>query len=453
MKPMIKANLVDVPIRPTLTRMALQMMVGILGMIAFNLVDTFFIGQLGTRELAAISFTFPVVMIIAGLSMGLAVGTSSVISRAIGQGDEFTVQRLTTDTLALSVLIVAVMVTIGLLTIDPVFAALGAGPDMVPLIRDYMLIWYPGMVFVVVPMVGNSAIRATGDAKLPSMIMAVAFGLNAVLDPLLIFGLGPIPRMELAGAAWATVISRGSTLLLSLWILHRRKHMISFRARSPRLLLDSWTRVLYVGGPNAITSIIMPMSAGLVTRLVASHGEAAVAGFGVASRVDMLALAPLMALGAVLGPFVGQNWGAGRIDRVRLAGRGCQGFAVLWGGAMFVLLFLVGRHLAGLFNDDPMVMDVAGRYLSVVPLSYGLIGAVMLGNTCFNALNRPLHAATFTTVHMLVLYVPMAHLGEARWGLSGIFVAAAAAGVLAGVASILWLRRAIGKMEAEKATA
>ena len=116
---------------------------------------------------------------------------------------------------------------------------------------------------------------------------------------------------------------------------------------------------------------------------------------------------------------------------------------------MWLFLFLAGRSIAGLFNDDPLVMDVAGSYLSIVPLAYGLIGVLMLSNTCLNALNRPLHAATLTTVQMLVLYVPLAHLGEAMFGLSGIFSAAVAASGSAGIAAMLWLRRVITRMEDE----
>jgi len=439
----IKASLVDVPIRPTLTRMALQTFVGILGMIAFNLVDTIFIGHLGTRELAAISFTFPVVMVIIGLSMGLSIGASSVISRAIGQGDQFTVQRLTTDILALAVLLITGLVLVGLFTMGPTFRALGASEEMIPLIREYMIIWYPGMIFLVVPMVGNAAIRATGDAKWPSLIMMAAFAVNLVLDPLLIFGLGPFPRLELAGAAIATVIARAVSLVLSLWLLQHRLHLISFKPRPVRLLLDSWARLLYVGGPNAATHVIMPLGAGMITRLVASHGEAAVAAFGVATRIDMLAIAPFMTLGSVLGPFVGQNWGAARVDRVRAAARDAQTFALLWGIFSLGVLLFFGRAMAGLFNDDTVVMDVAARYLSIVPMGYGFVGVIMLTNTCLNSLNRPLNAAAITTTQMLVLYVPLAHLGERLIGLSGIFSAAVAANAMAGTAAYLWLRHVL----------
>jgi Na+-driven multidrug efflux pump len=156
---------------------------GILSILAFSLADTYFVAQLGTQELAAISFTFPIVNVLSNVAMGLGIGASSMISRAIGEGDRQKVQRLTTDSLLLSLLVVVVLVGIGLATIQPVFTALGAGPDILPLIQDYMSIWYLGMAFIVVPMVGNSAIRASGNTLVPGMSMMFAAGANIVLDP------------------------------------------------------------------------------------------------------------------------------------------------------------------------------------------------------------------------------------------------------------------------------
>lgn len=188
-----RAILTEEPVGKTLTKLTWPMVIGILGMVTFNLADTFFVGRLGTLELAALSFTFPVVMVVSSLALGLGIGTSSVVSRAIGEGDEAKVKRLTTDSIILSFLVVGVFVVVGRLTIEPVFRMLGATPDILPLVKQYMQIWYPGMIFVVVPMVGNSAIRATGDTKTPSAIMLIAVTVNFIFDPLFIFGIGPFP--------------------------------------------------------------------------------------------------------------------------------------------------------------------------------------------------------------------------------------------------------------------
>ena len=229
-------QLVEGSVTKTMIGLTLPMLVGILGMVAFNLVDTFFVGRLGTLELAAMSFTFPVVLVVSSIARGLGVGTTAVISRAIGEGDRHKVQRLTTDALLLSLLVVIGFVAVGLMTIEPLFRLLGAGEEVLPLIRRYMFIWYFGMPFVVIPMVGNSAIRATGDTKTPSMVMVAAMLLNLILDPLLIFEPGPFPRLELAGAALATASARAFAMVVSLYVLIEREGMITF---SPTHLQES----------------------------------------------------------------------------------------------------------------------------------------------------------------------------------------------------------------------
>jgi putative MATE family efflux protein len=207
-----KAVLVEGPVGRMLINLTAPMILGIVSIVAFNLVDTFFVGQLGIPELAALSYTFPVVLVLGSLAIGLGTGASAVISRAIGEGNEHKVKRLTTDSLILAVLIVAAFAILGLFTIDRVFTMLGAPPNILPLIREYMRIWYIGSICVVVPMVGNSAIRAAGDTRTPGIIMMIAAVVNCIFDPLLIFGIGPFPRLEIAGAAIATVIARTTTL-------------------------------------------------------------------------------------------------------------------------------------------------------------------------------------------------------------------------------------------------
>lgn len=438
-----RAQLTEGPIGRTLIRLTIPMLIAVLTMVVFNLVDTAFIGRLGISELAAISFTFPVVLVINSLAGGLGVGASAVISRAIGQGDEYRVQRLTTDSLALAVMVVALFVILGLSTIDPLFGLLGATPEILPLIRQYMTLWYIGVIFVVIPMVGNAAIRATGDTRTPAIIMMVAAGVNIVLDPLLIFGLGVFPGLGITGAALATVIARATTMVASLWVLTRRERMLLLKGPKLGEVWKSWKQVLYVGLPAAGTNVLVPISTGIITGMVAAFGPEAVAALGVGSRIESVGMGVIMALSSVLTPFVGQNWGANRLDRVKLSVREVQRFSVLWGAALFVVLAALGRYVALLFNDDATVVATLVDYLRIVPLSYGLLGILMLVNAALNALNRPLQSALLTLLRLFGLYVPLAFAGSALFGLRGIFGAAAVANVLAGVAAYLWLRQTL----------
>jgi putative MATE family efflux protein len=419
------------------------MIFGVIGMQAFNLVDTFFVGKLGVHELAAMSFTFPVVLTVGGIALGLGLGASAVISRAIGEGDRHRVRRLTTDSLTLSVLIVALFVAAGLLSIGPVFRLLGASEDLLPLVRQYMTVWYPGMLFVVVPMVGNNAIRATGDTKTPGVIMLIAAVANGCLDPLFIFGIGPFPRLELAGAALATVIGRSITFTVALWVLGRRDRMLTREWPGFAAVWESWRGILYIGLPSALTNIAVPLGVGFITRIVSGYGAAAVAGFGVASRVETFSFTFVMALRSVVAPFVGQNWGAGEFPRLVRGIRLSHAFAMAWGGLMLVLLGAFARPVASVFNSAPEVVATTALYLWIVPLSYGLRGVHFVATAALSVLRRPIDAAALTVLQFFGLYFPLALIGSHLLGLRGVFGAASIANLIAGTLAYLWLRRII----------
>lgn len=436
-----KAVLTEGPIGSMLVRLTVPMVFGIIGIVTFNLVDAFYVGRLGTKELAALSFTFPIVFIIGSIAMGLGVGAAAVISRTIGEGNVARVRRLTTDSLVLALLFVAVFVALGLLTIDPVFRLLGARSDMLPLIKQYMRIWYPGVIFVVIPMVGNHAIRATGDTRTPALIMIVAATVNAIMDPLLIFGLGPFPRLGLAGAAVATVIARATTLLVSLWVLVHRERMVVFAVCSMRVVADSWRRVLYVGVPAAGTMIIVPLTTAVITRLVSAYGPEAVAAFGVSTRIEFFSLTVVRALATAFAPFVGQNWGAMQFERVHTGIRYSRIFSLGWGAAMFVLLAVLGAPIASVFNNDPDVISKIARYLRIVPLGYGMWGLLVISIMTLNVLNKPLHAAALMMFRMFVLSIPLVLLGSRLFGLTGIFSALVVANVIAGATANSVLNR------------
>jgi putative MATE family efflux protein len=331
---------------------------------------------------------------------------------------------------------------VGLATINPVFTLLGATPDILPLIRQYMTIWYVGMVFVTVPMVGNNAIRASGDTKTPSLIMMTAAGINVILDPLLIFGLAGFPRLELAGAALATVIGRAITLVLSLSILHFREKMVDFSVQAIHNVRDSWKKVLYISVPSAATNVMIPLSMAVIVRMVAQFGTSAVAAVGAGTRVESFALMVIMALGASLIPFIGQNWGAGNLDRVHLAQRYSNRFTFWWGLLCVVVFLLIAPPVARLFSQDPDVVDGIISYLWIVPIGYGLQGINLLASASFNAVNRPLAAASLSLIRMFVLYIPLAYFGAQLFGLRGLFGGISVANVVAGIIALLWLAHA-----------
>lgn len=427
--------------------MTMPMTVGMVGMVAFNLVDTYFVGQLGIEALAAMSFTLPVVLMQGAISMGLGVGASAVIARAIGEKNPQRVKRLTTDALILSLLIVIIFVLVGMLTIDPLFSMLGADADSIILIRRYMRIWYPGLVFVVIPMVGNNAIRAAGNTIIPSAVMLVAIFINLVLDPILIFGWGPFPRLELEGAAIATVVARSVTLVVSLLFLHFKFSMLTKNFSGFKNTLASWAEILHIGIPAAFTQILIPLAMGLLTRMISGQGNAAVAAFGVCCRIEMFVMSPITALAAIMTPYTGQNLGAGKIGRIQNGFKLSTYISMTVGLVAWLFFLPLGDFSGKLFNQSAEVYLIVGQYLRLVAFSYGLHGIAMIVASILNALHKPVLALLVNFCKLIVMLVPFCYIGLGVKGLLGAFTGISAAYFLSGALAWLYLWYLLKKQE------
>jgi len=426
-----------------LVEMAVPVLFGILTMMGQAFIDMWFIGRVGVRELAALSFAFPILMIVTSVAIGLGAGTSSVVARAIGAHNHRRARRLATDSLMLSFGITATVSAIGYLTINPLFTLLGAPADMIPLIAGYMTILYLGVPFVVVGMVGMSSMRATGDTRLPSMLMIIASVANIILDPILIFGLGPVPAMGLNGAAMAALLSRAAIFGGTLYFMRYRLDLLTFNKPDPGELRSSWADVLHVGIPAAGTNAIIPIATGVITAMLARYGTEAVAGFGVASRVESLTLVTFYALSAIIGPFVGQNISAGRADRIFEALRLCTIFCLGVGLLMAALLAIGSAWIPTLFSNNPQVTDVSTLFLTIAPISYGAYGMVMVMNASFNGMGKPMPAVHISVSRMAVIYVPLAFFGNKFFGITGIFAAYTVANIVTGIVAYTWARASV----------
>ncbi len=433
----------------TLISLAIPMGFGLVTIFLFNIVDTFYVGQLGAKPLAAMDFTFPVTYIVMSVAMGFSVGASSTISRAIGEGQHDRVRRLTTDVVALSVLIVTLFAMVGLISLRPIFSPMGADDETLNLIADYMIPWFLGVGLLGIPIVSIGAIRATGDTKSPAVIMATSGLVNIVLDPFLIFGIGPFPRLELRGAALASVISWSLTFAATIWILGKRERMIGFPLFAVKRSLESWKQILRISLPAAGTNILEPLSMAVLTRMVVQFGEEAVAAFGVGSRVESLALIGVAALSIAISPFVGQNYGARNYDRIRAALRFGLRFSLGWGIAVFVILFSFADVISRVFNDDPAVIKAAVLFLMILPVSYGFLGISWQVNSTFNALNKPFQDSLVILLHLFAFVLPLAYLGSRLGGLKGIFVGTAIGHVLIGISAYLMSHKILMQVESE----
>lgn len=454
-------DLTQGPVSGSLARLTAPMMAGVSSSILVQVLEMGFIGQLSTAHVAAITFTFPLVMVLTSIALGISIGASSVIARSVGNrqitaesaqtsahgGDE--VARLGTHSLILVFLLTIVLSALCWLAIDPLFLAMGAAPELLPLIHSYLDIYLPSTVLFTTTMICGSIMRASGSANIPGAIMTIGAMVNLILDPIFIFGWFGFPAMELAGAATAMTLTRFGTLVVALWYINadnlvlRKAHFAGW--------LHSAKRILHVGVPAIATNLIGPATAAYITFLIADYGEAAVAGFGVANRIEAVAAMLMFALSGSIGPFVGQNWGAHMGDRVRAGVAASYLFCLGWGLLVALPLFFFGSQIASLIDASAPVIAVAAMYLAIVPLSYGLWGVLMMASASFNALGKPLPSTALSFGRMVVIYIPLATLLNDLYGYVGIFVATAVSNVLFGLVGAKWFSRRLKLMSRQLA--
>jgi putative MATE family efflux protein len=441
-----KHDLTDGPVAAHLRRQALPFGVALLAIFSFEAVDLFFISQLGDVPLAAVSFTFPVIWLVVGIGIGFEAGVASCVSRAIGRKDEEGAKRLVTDTAMLVAGVFVLLAITGLMVMEPVFTMLGATPTVMPLIREYMSVWFWVAPVDVVLWTCLASVRARGNTLLESKFIIGAAIINLILDPLLIFGLLGFPRLEVQGAALATLISTGAVLALALIHLGGRLRIFATPFAKFRTIVSSWRHVLTIGIPAMVTNAIIPVSSGIVVAMIAAYGVDAVAGYGIAARIEPIALIPFYALSAISSPFFGQNSGANQFDRLLEARRVLTRFCFVFGLGLAVVLDLLAQPIASLYSDSAEIRAVTVHYLWIVSLSYGAYGLVMSVNAAFNGMGHPIPGVIISSLRVLVLFLPLALLGRALLGLEGLFVASSVSNLALGVVGWIWLGRQIEKL-------
>ena len=402
-----------------------------------RLVEAVYLGWIGTEALAALGFAFPVTITLFAFAGGIGTGASSVIARSVGSGDGERSAVLVTHAQLLVLVVGSVIGLLGFWYAEIVITALGATGEVREMAVDYLTVYMLGFPLFMLSMVGSTLLRATGRAASPGIVMTTGSVLQMAFGPVLIFGWFGLPALGIAGAAWAYVLSRVFSVSIYLALLVRARMI----RRSMKGFWQSFAAIVHVGGPATASGLIQPVSMLIITRLLAAHGHEVVAGYNVAMRVETMVHMVLWGVSSSVGPFVGQNWGAGQFQRARQALSLSNRFCLAWGLVTFVVLFLGGDYFVRLIDDNETVGAVARMFFLIVPLSIGFMGVMQVASTCFNALGRPAPPLIIALLRTFVMYVPIAILANWVWGYPGIFAATALTNVVMGTIAWDWNRR------------
>jgi putative MATE family efflux protein len=429
-----KHGLLSAPIGRVLFNMTLPNLIGILTILGGSLVDIYFISQLGTEALAAVSFTFPVTLVIVSIGIGIGAGVSTNLGRFIGSGHAVQAKVFLFDTLVLTSAIITLLCLMGGLLIEPLFTLLGANDRSMPYIHEYMMWWYLGAPALVVVMVGNQALRATGDTRSPAKIMMLAAIVNLVLDPLLIFGLGPFPRLEVQGAAIATTLSWIIALLLAGRLLIFKRKLLHSASLVRSRMVANWRALAHIARPAALMNLINPIANGILMAMIARIDHAGVAAFGAGMRLESVLLLVVMALSSSLMPFIAQNLGAGQHVRAKEALLKSLQFILVFQTMLYIPMYFFAYPIAQQFSNDPVVIDWLTFYIMALPAAYGPLGIVIIFATSLNAYHRPMSSLVINLCRLMLLMLPLAALGSYIGGVKGLMLALPVTNTLMGIA-------------------
>ena len=438
------AKLTRGSIRGHLVTQTLPMVIGVAAIMSVGLIDAYFIGQLGSAELAAVSFIFPITMALTSLGVGVMVGINSVIARALGEGDVARAERRANFGVVFALIAAIVLGSALYLLLDPLFRLMQASDDIMPLIKAYMQPYALGMPVLLLQMSLSGVLRGQGEARRVSAISITYSVANWLLDPVLITGVFDFGGFGVAGAAYASIIGYGLACVAALIFIRQTELAIAPAKIRGCNIAESSRAILRIAGPAAFSNAINPIGLSVLTALLASQGEAAVAGFGAAGRLQSFAVVPLLGLSGSIGAIVGQNWGANRPDRARRAMYWAGLFCICYGLAVAVLLFALGDWFADFFTEDPEVIAEFSRYLAISVWGYAGYGLLIVGNGALNAVDRASFALAQSAARVFIVMLPFAWLLRSNWNSDAVYAAELVANIVGGALATLVVWQILG---------
>ena len=410
------AHLVSDSLRATILRVALPAVASSLLMTLFSSVDAFWVGtRIGSSALAAVSTSLFWIWMLISLAEMVGVGLTAIAARRLGERRPEEAARLSGDATMFAVMLGGVVALAGSLVLPSLFSVMQMPADVTALGIVYLRVYLIGTPLIYGFFGIDAAFRAAGDTRTPFLLLLASVAITLVLDPILMLGFGPIPALGIAGAAIATITTRGAAFVMGAVIASRRGLLSIGRIEWSRV----WA-VCRVGLPTAITGVGFSLIYVFLTRTVTLFGTPALAAIGIGHRVESWLFMIGVGFGAATAAIVGQNLGAGRADRASRAGWMATGFCTLLGVGAFLLEFTMPRQFASLFTSDPAVIAESAKYLRIASISQLAICAEIVLEGALGGAGEtvpPMIASSAITISR----VPLAGWAASRWGSTGIW--------------------------------
>ncbi len=415
--------LTDRPVLPTLMRLSWPIIVGQAMHLMYNLVDTFWVGRLGARYLAAITVSFPVIFLAFSLGLGFSVSGATLVAQYTGAKSPEKANQAAGQVMIFGAVVAVIFALLSILFGRRMLALLGAGPDVLPHAWEYFSVLVAGIPLIFIFFMFSSVCEGAGDTVTPMKLKVASVLLNIILDPLLIFGFWIIPSLGVAGAAGATVISRVGASVIGLWLLFSGRKKIHLHARN---FVPDWKMlglIVRIGLPAAVGYSALALAITVLTSIVAAFGTFTLAAWGIGNRVTALIRMPAMGVSKATGVLVGQHLGADQPDEA------CK-TAYISIGAIFVvmitlaLVFLVAApYVGGFFSDEPAVIHSVTSYLRIAAFAFAFLAVQETIGGALQGAGKTMQKTFFHILTLWALQLPFTWtLGHALgWGENGVW--------------------------------
>lgn len=422
------------------TVMSMTASIGLMAVFMVDLVDMVFISMLGKDELAAaVGYAGAILFFTTSFGIGVSIAAGALVAQALGKGDAQMAGRRAATSLLYGFIFASIFSALVWFNLEYLAGLMGASGETLALSVGYLQIIVPSLPILLLGMVGGAILRAHGDAR-RSMMATVGGGVvNAILDPIFIFGLS----LDLTGAALASVVARIAIAALSVYPLI--KHHDALDRPTPEQFRGDFIAILAIAGPAILTQLATPIGQAYVTRSMAAYGENAVAGMAIVGRLTPVAFGVIFALSGAVGPIIGQNFGAGLHDRVRGAFRDGLIFSAAWIVLVSLILFVLRAPIVTLFNAEGLAVTLVYLFCGPLALMFFFNGVLFVSNSAFNNLGHPFYSTWINWGRNTLGIIPFVWLGSDWFGAPGVLIGQAFGGVIFALIAFLLARRVMAK--------
>ncbi len=427
------------PILPTLLKLSVPAIIAFTFHTTFNFIDRLFVSRLGAVELGALGMAFTVQSILITIGSGTGIGASSLIARFIGAGRKEQADNAAEHSLLIILALALITTIFGARLTRPLFILLGASEQMLPYILGYINIILYGSFFQFFAMIGNGILRGEGNTVTPMQVMMLGTLVNIVLDPLLIFGIGPFPALGVQGAALATVIGRAASCILLATSLFGKKNLVELNMRAFRYQGAIIRGIFAVGGPTIVGQLSNSLGLSLLFILLRPYGDMAKSAFTLGFTYQQVAILPIIGIAQGTLTMTGQNFGAGKIRRVKSIVKKSLLFCM---GVMcaFALVMILGRGVfVRVFSDVVEVIHIGRTMLMIFALGFPFLAARFILASFFQGLGNGLAAFVINFSYILLFAMPLALLLSRLIGLEGIWMGLVCGNLLSSVLGAVWV--------------